>query len=178
MKGEFFQRRRQEFAGIELERHYLGNPINWSPILAEQGLRLQGKELDLKGWIELFKKYYPLKPQSPEKKWGKDIFDFTAKELGLDIEKPEGLSFYNATGSGLDYRGIDCFFVFKNPETKKEAFITIDISGNPKKDEWKADKVLHEFPDWRFKEKEYIEEMEERAKEIAKVLKSKTGPTQ
>lgn len=176
MKAEFFQRRKREFAGIELEGHYLGPKINWDPIYAKHRLHEKGKELNLKQWVELFKKAYPLDPQSPEEKWGKDIFDFTAKELGLDIEEPKGLSFYNATGSGLDYRGIDCFFIFKNPKTKKEAFITIDITDNPQKDEWKADKILHAFPDWRSKEDEYIKEMEEAAEEIAKGLKNKTEP--
>ena len=160
MKAEFFQRRRREFAGMELEGDYLGPKINWEPIYAKRGLNEKGKELNLKQWIDLFKEEYPLNPQAPEKKWGKDIFDFTAEELGLDIEEPKGLSFYNATGSGLDQRGIDCFFIFKNPKTKKEAFVTIDLTTNPKKDEWKADIILNEFPDYRSKTDEYIEEME------------------
>lgn len=175
MKAEFFQKRRQEFAGMELEEHYLGHPINWEPIYAKRGLKEKGKELNLKQWVELFKEEYPLNPQTPEKKWGKDIFDFTAQELDLDVEEPEGLSFYSARGSGLDFRGIDCFFVFKNPKTKKEGLFTIDLSKEEKKDEWKADKVLHEFPDWRSKQNEYIEKMEETAKEIAEVLKHRAG---
>jgi len=177
MKGEFFHKRKQEFAGFGLEEHYLGPKINWDSIYAKHGLREKGKELNLKQWVELFKKAYPLDPQSPKKKWSKDIFDFTAKELGLDIEEPEGLSFYNATGSGLDFRGIDCFFVFKNPKTKKEAFVTIDLTKEEKKDEWKADFVLHEFPDYRPESgqyDQYIEEMEKRTEEIAEKLKNKT----
>lgn len=173
---KLFTRRRQEFIGWELEEHYLGPSINWDPIYAKYGLDKKGTELNLKGWIELFKKAYPLDSQSPEKKWGQDIFDFVAKELGLNIEEPEGLSFYSARGSGLDYRGIDCFFLFKNPETKKEVIFSIDLTAEEKKDEWKADKVLHEFPDWRSKEDEYIEKMKETAKQIAERLIEKSGP--
>ena len=182
MKTEFyrkFYKKKQETTGFELEEHYIGKNLKsfWESVYVKRGLRERGKELNLNQWIDLFEQKYPLNPKAPEKKWGIDILYSAAKELGLDLDDEDGikeLSFYNALGSGLDQRGIDCFLVYRNPKTKRRAFFTIDISKREAKDEWKADKVLHEFPDWRSKEDEYTEKMEEIAKEIAEKLRSKT----
>lgn len=171
---KLFIRKKQEFMGRELEEHYLGHPVDWGSVLSKQNMKLEN--LTFRQWIDVFKKYYPLDPKMPEKKWGKDLFNFVAEELRIDPENPQELDFFNSLDSKLDKAGIDCFFLFKNPKTKKESIFTIDLTAEPKKDEWKADKVLHEFPDWRSKEDEYIEKMKETAKQIAERLIEKSGP--
>ncbi len=103
-----------------------------------------------------------------------------AKHLGLDIQNPkdQGLYFYNTLDTGLDYKGIDGLFIFNDPKTKQEKRLTIDLTENPKKDEWKADYIINKIP---FREnlgrEKYEEKMDELAIEIAEKLIEKTGPT-
>jgi hypothetical protein len=171
---KLFIRRKQEFIGRELEEHYLGFPVDWEQILAKN--KINPENLTRQDWLKIFKEHYPLDPKMPEKKWGKDLFNFVAEELRIDPENPQELDFFNSLGSKLDRAGIDCFFLFKNPNTKKEVIFSIDLTAEEKKDEWKADAVLKEFPDYRSQEDEYIEKMKETAKQIAKRLIEKSGP--
>ena len=166
----------RQFRGFELEEECIGHKIDWSEILKQKRIPEEG--LSRKQWERIIQELYPLDPQSPKKKWSKDLFDFVADKLNLDIEEPEGLYFYNALGSGLDRKGADCFFVFKNPNTKKEAVFKIDITANPKKDEpdapWRADLIINRTPDYRSNPEDYVQEMDKIAAKIAERLKEKT----
>lgn len=181
--------------GFELENQWLGHKIDWDSILKKRNIsKEEAEKWGQERWKEFIQRNYPKNPKLPEKnpaklpdkKLARDLFDFVAEKLGLDPDEQKGLDFYNSLGTKLDRMyGVDCFFVFKNPRTGKKADLTIDITAETLKDEYKANHIIREAPDpprpgednYRQKEIEYIEKMDEIAEEIAEKLKNKTGPT-
>jgi hypothetical protein len=161
-----------KYEGFELEQACLGHKINWKEIFKKQGI--SEERLTHEGLFEAYEKFYPLNPQIPQKKWGKDLFNLVADKLQLDLENPEELKFINVLGTRLDRKGIDCYFSFKNPKTEKEASLGIDLSGNPKKDEWKAHVIQEEDIELDPKNIEYIPKLDAIAEKIAYKLKDKT----
>jgi hypothetical protein len=164
-----------QYRGFELEQAYLGHKINWQEILKKNNI--PADQLTREQWEKIIQKLYPDDPLLPKKKWGRDLYNWVADKLKLDIENPEGLYFYNSLGTGLDRMGVDCFFVFKNPWTGKQANFTIDLTLNPKKDKYKADIIVGEMPDHRTNSEDYNLEMEKLADVIAERLKTDTGET-
>ena len=161
--------------GFELEEHLIGHKIDWPSILKQN--KISPETLRYRDWQKIIQELYPENPTMPKQKWGKDLYNFVAEKLGLDIENTEDLKFFNSLGTPMDRNGIDCFFTFKNPQTGKEAMFTIDVTANPKKDEWKANLVIGEMPNYREspEEKEkYIEEMEKASGRIAEKLRDDT----
>jgi hypothetical protein len=161
--------------GFELEQACIGDEIKWKDIFKKQDI--SEEELTHEGLFEAYEKFYPHNPQIPQKKWGKDLFNLVADKLKLDIENPEELKFINVLGTRLDRKGVDCFFLFKNPRTKKEKPCTIDITAHPKKHEWKADLVINQddiMLDWRKDPEEYMEKLDKIAEEITYKLRNKT----
>jgi hypothetical protein len=164
-----------QYKGFELEQACVGNEIGWKEIFKKQGI--SEEKLTHEGLFKAYEKFYPLDPQIPQKKWGKDLFNLVADKLELDIEDPEELKFINVLGTRLDRKGIDCFFLFKNPKTEKEKPCTIDITSHPKKDEWKADLIINKddiMLDWKKDFEQYMEKLDEIADKIANGLKDKT----
>jgi len=162
------------YRGFELEQACLGHKIDWEKIFAKN--KVSPETLGYEQCEKIIRELYPDDPTMPKKKWGKDLYNFVADKLRLDMENPEGLYFYSSLGSPLDKMGVDCFFVYTNPQTKKEATFTIDLTANPKKDEYRADLVMGEMPDHRANPDEYSLELEKIADQIAENLKTKTAP--
>ena len=171
------------YRGKEAEWHCLGYGKNWEKIIEENNIKFPSprkREEFIEAWVRAFKRFYPKEEAiNPKAKsnWSTDLFDMVAKYLGLDIQNPEdqGLYFYNTLDSGLDYKGIDALFIFNDPKTKQEKRLTIDLTENPEKDEWKADYIINKIP---FREnlgsEKYEEKMDEIAEKIADGLKNKT----
>lgn len=162
------------YRGFELEESCLGHKINWDEILEKN--KISSENLTCRQWEKIIQECYPDNPIMPKKKWGRDLYNFVADKLELDIENPEGLYFYNSLGSPLDKMGVDCFFVFKNPQTKREGTFTIDLTANPEKEKYRADLVVGEIPDHRVKPEEYSLELEKIADQAAEKLKTETEP--
>lgn len=80
-------------------------------------------------------------PSDPEAKFANDLHATIAEKLGL--EDYTKLSFYNALGTSLDYyHGVDAFFKYKDKEGNTHR-ITLDLTKNPNKDDYKADVILY-----------------------------------
>jgi hypothetical protein len=181
-----------QYSGFETEEECIGHKIKWSDVLGKIEVPKSG--FSKEKWEKIIMEKYPLDPSLPKKKWSIDLLNFVSDKLNLDIDS-EDLKFYNSLGSPLDEKGVDCFFSFKNPNTKKEAVFTIDLTKNINKPDWKIDdknpkdwkikrpKTNHliidikEFPDHRSDPDGYIQKMEEKSETIAKRLIEKTGPT-
>jgi len=166
-----------KYQGFEAEEQLLGHKLPWEKILKENNISPDRRTR--KEWQQILQHIYPENPIVPNKKWGKDLYDFTADKLELDIDDIESLKFYNSLGTDVDRMGVDCFFVFKNPQTGKEAVFNIDLTTNLQKDEAKSDLIIHaqQIPDYNKNENGYIAEMKKIAELIAKDLKSKTEET-
>lgn len=119
--------------GTEFEDHCLGPGPKVDDLLVKDDL--DPTQLSYKDLRKEFVSHYPLNPEIPQKKWGKDLYDLVAERLGLDPENPTGLKFYNCLGTNLDKRGTDCFFLFRNSSNGHEAYFELDITTNDKKDE-------------------------------------------
>ena len=162
------------FRGLEEEQALLGHKLDWEDLLKKN--KISSERKPFRKWVEIIQNIYPENPAVPQRKWGKDLYNFVADQLKLNLDDIESLKFYKTIGTDLDRMGVDCFFIFKNPETYKEAVFTIDLTINPKKDEAKADMVVKtdEIPDHRTDEEDYIVKMEKLAEQIAEQLKNRT----
>ena len=162
------------YRGFEAEEELLGHKLDWENILQEN--KIPHEKHTRREWQEILEQVYPEDPLMPTKKWGKDLYNFVAEKLGIDIDDAESLKFYKTLGTDLDRMGIDCFFTFKNPKNQRETSFTIDLTTKPKKDEYKANAVIqaNEVPDYRKNLEKYIDHMEKLAELIAEELKNKT----
>ena len=161
-----------KYRGFELEEACLGHKINWEEILKKKNI--PSENLTRKQWEKFIRELYPDDPLLPKKKWGRDLYNWVADKLRLDIENPEGLYFYSSLGTDLDKMGVDCFFIFKNPKTGRETIFTIDLTTNPQKEEYKADAIVSAMPDHRTNPEDYNLEMEKLADIIAEKLEAET----
>ncbi len=86
--------------------------------------------------MELVRNNQPSDPSDPEPRTINDLHAHIAVSLGLDDWS--ALKFYTAVGSLLDVKhGVDGFFEFAG------RVVTLDLTINPHKDEWKADMIIH-----------------------------------
>lgn len=165
-----------KYQGFEAEEELLGHKLDWDDILQKK--QITREKRTLRAWQQILEQVYPENPLIPSKKWGKDLYYSVAEKLGIDVDtdETENLRFYKTLGTDLDRMGIDCFFTFRNPQTKQETSFTIDLTTHPNKDDYKADTIVQadEIPDYRQDEKKYIDYMEKLAEVIAKELKNKT----
>ncbi len=162
------------YRGFEAEEEFLGHKLDWKNILQEN--KIHQEKHTRREWQKILEQVYPENPLIPTKKWGRDLYNFVAEKLGIDIDDMESLKFYKTLGTDLDRMGIDCFFTFKNPGTQRETSFTIDLTTEPKKDEYIADAIVraNEVPDHRQDMERYIDYMENLAEVITKELKNKT----
>ena len=165
--------------GFETENQFLGNGPKIDDLLIKRNMdpaRLSHNVLR----NAIVENYPPdLKPEMPQKKWSKDLYDLVAEKLGLDPEDPKGLSFYNCLGTNLDRRGVDCFFVFENPQNNRRGYLELDITARPNKDGHTSGSILvvnvENFPDPRKDLKSYMFELTKIAEIIAEKLLQDTG---
>ena len=90
--------------------------------------------------MNIVKKSQPWDTTDPQPRFANNLHANVAMALG--IEDWSQLQFYTAVGSPLDYfHGIDCFFEFQGH------VVTIDVTTNPDKDEYRADFILQRDTD-------------------------------
>ncbi|MDD4931508.1 MAG: hypothetical protein PHG66_05195 [Candidatus Colwellbacteria bacterium] len=78
-------------------------------------------------------------PSDPAPRFASDLHCLLAEELGLDDY--HDLEFYTSVGTSLDlYHGVDAFFRLKRGNTWM--MVTMDLTMNPEKVEYKADVVV------------------------------------
>ncbi len=114
------------FTGGEIEEEVIGHAVvNWN-----------GDYLPYNQALKDVMAHQPWDPTDPEPRFASDLHSCVAEELGID--DLSRLELYTAVGSALDvYHGVDCFFRFNGK------IVTIDLTVNPNKDEYKADLVLN-----------------------------------
>jgi len=105
------------------------------------------KKISLEKSLALAKEAQPedSDPTEPTPRFASDLYAYVAEELGLKKEDDfKKLRFYTAVRSHADQRGVDAFFEL---DTARETiFVTLDVTGNPRKgDGWRAD-VVFEWP--------------------------------
>ncbi len=77
-------------------------------------------------------------PTDPEPDIANNLHAYICIKLGL--EEWSEVAFYSAVGSPLDrWYGIDAFFQFRGE------VVTIDLTTNPKKRQYKADLIVHPY---------------------------------
>ncbi len=87
--------------------------------------------------MTIVKNFQPWDPTDPSSPVMNDFHALLCEALGLEDYSLIGI--YTAVGSPLDlFHGIDVFVEWNN------VFVTIDLTINSKKDEYKADIILHE----------------------------------
>jgi len=75
-------------------------------------------------------------PTDPSRDDANDLHAFVAMELGIEDWSQLGL--FSAVGTPFDqFHGVDGFFVFQG------TVVTIDVTLNPHKDDWKSDLIVH-----------------------------------
>ncbi len=80
-------------------------------------------------------------PHNPTRFFPRNLVEGIREDEGFGISAGDEVSFYTAVNSPLDrYHGVDAFFEFKIGG--KEVMVTIDVTTNPNKDNYKADVIL------------------------------------
>ncbi len=182
------------YEGFETEEECLGPKPDWDNILEKS--KIPETDISKERWMKFFAEDCPenlVKLLTPKTKWSKDLVNFVEEKLGLE-EEPEALKLLSTIGGPLDEKGIDCFFILKDPKTKKPIFLSIDLSKHTSKVDWKIDEKkpsewglrkpkadhiinLDEFPSHRHNLKKYIQKMDEESQKIAEKIKVKIRPT-
>lgn len=86
--------------------------------------------------LEYAKEHQEWDPSDPETPKANDLHALVA--IALNLEDWSNLKFYNAVDTPMDYfHGVDCFFEFDGE------IVTIDLTVNPHKREYKADLIVH-----------------------------------
>ena len=92
--------------------------------------------MSYKGSMELVRENQPWDPSDPESRVANDLHASVAITAG--IEDFEELKLFTALGTPLDYfHGVDAWFEFRG------SVLTVDVTTNRHKDEYKADMVIH-----------------------------------
>ncbi len=116
---------------------------------------------------------YKFGPSDPEPYFANDLHASIAELLELD--NYDQLRYYTAVGSELDrYHGVDAFFDYFLEDPDHSVTITLDLTLNPHKEEYKADVVLQaseEDLDLKGNKKGYSRLVEESANKIANAIK-------
>ncbi|MCR4279667.1 MAG: hypothetical protein NUV78_02955 [Candidatus Zambryskibacteria bacterium] len=114
------------FTGSEIEEEVVGRCM----------LKWNGKHVPYQQSMRSVMANQPWDPSDPEPKFANDLHASVA--LALKLDDWSRLKLYTAVGSPLDYyHGVDCFFEFEG------LIVTIDVTVNPNKLEYKADLVLN-----------------------------------
>ena len=113
-------------------------------------------------------------PTDPEKEFANDLHASVAEEM--TPEDYERLRFYTAVGSVLDrFHSIDAFMEF-DLEDGDTAVITLDVTTNPNKLDYKADVIIHipsEGVDRKVDPEEYEEALQKAVQNVLGMIKSK-----
>ena len=152
------------YTGRLLEEESFGRPL-----LSEDEKK---RYMKYKEAMNLVKDKQAFEPGDPDPRFANDLHASIAEKLKLDDYGK--LKFFSSVDSPLDYyHGVDAFFEVEGKDGKKR-IVTIDISGNSKKDKGKAD-VLINMPmdglDPKEDRDDYIKKIKEATSEIADRLR-------
>jgi hypothetical protein len=82
-----------------------------------------------------------ISPSDPETPFANNLHATIAENLNLD--NYEHLGYYSALGTELDrFHGVDAFFELRVVGRRDPLRVTVDLTFNPHKDEYKADIIL------------------------------------
>lgn len=126
------------YTGGILEEELLGKIENEN----EVGLKNLKEYIKYQQAIDLVKKIQPADsdPSDPEPYFASDLFAGLAEDL--EIEDYGQLRYYTAVGSRMDFfHGVDAFFEWELDDGRVIR-VTIDLTKNSEKDEYKADLVI------------------------------------
>jgi len=122
--------------------------------------------------FEMTKRLAAFDPSDPEPQFANDLHATIAEMLGLD--NYELLRYYSALRTPLDiYHSVDAFFELDSG-TGDTVKITIDLTFNPQKEQYKADIILFVDKNLDIEENRqgYLELINRSASEIASALKA------
>ena len=168
------------YTGHILEHEVLG-PLSaearrqyerYSVLFSEQTLKF----MDIVKVVEMTQRNESI---APTKYFGKNMRKLVAEKLGLDLETdPYAVEFYVSLSTVLDSMGVDAFMRVREPGTKFNAIVSIDVTENPNKETWKADVITYfphsslDYTDPQEKQ-EFDEIIEHCAAEVAEIVNNK-----
>lgn len=103
---------------------------------------LETEYLGYRPAMEYVKSHQRGDPYRPNRFFPKNLYESLRGDSELNINDEKQLAYYTAVGSALDrFHGVDAFFEYRS-EKGKTIRVTIDVTTNPSKDNYKADVVL------------------------------------
>lgn len=159
---------KEAYSGKLLESELLGEIIHQP----HEHLEYQTYNESIK-WV---KGHQPGDPADPVAPFSNDLHATMAEELCP--EKYDRLKFYTSVGSSLDrFHGVDAFFEYLD-KNKKLHRVTIDLTTNPQKDEYKADYIMQIDEDYLDKENNqelYNSMVDSQSREITAIFRMLEG---
>ncbi|MDO8430076.1 MAG: hypothetical protein Q7S73_01790 [bacterium] len=136
-----------------------------------------GEYMRFRTAMELARQFSPYDPTNPDKPFARDIriaFQDLLESAGaLKEEDRDLVRFFTAVGTPLDkFHGVDGWLEYLDPKDRKRYFATFDFTKNPNKQVYKSDIMVMEqdLPDRTLETKNYLEKIEEYAKEALKKI--------
>ena len=127
--------------------------------------------------MQLARQFSPYDPTNPNKPFARDIRiafqDLLENAKALREEDRDLIRFFTAVGTPLDkFHGVDGWLEYLDPKDRKRYFATFDFTKNPNKKVYKSDIMVSEqdLPDPTLESKEYLEKIDEYAKEALKKI--------
>jgi hypothetical protein len=135
-------------SGRMLEDEVLGKPKKESRENYEKFVCLieqQSKFMDVVKVIETSQRNESI---NPSRYFGRKLREVIASRLQIDIsDDPYYVQFFNAVGTVMDYKfGTDAFVSVREPGTKFNGRVTIDLTANSSKTSHKANVIAY-FPE-------------------------------
>ncbi|MBI5369797.1 hypothetical protein HZA85_01205 [Candidatus Uhrbacteria bacterium] len=111
--------------------------------------------------FDLVRRYTNQDPHQPAKPFASELRLAVADALGLETDEDlERVTFYTAVGTPADvYHGVDGWIEYQTPDGKR-LIVTLDVTKNPNKDEWKADVIIPEVTDPSENENAFLAQVE------------------
>ncbi len=98
--------------------------------------------------MDLVRRYTNEDPTNPKKPFARELRQAVIEQLGIEsVEAMDRVKFYSAVGTHADvFEGVDAWMEYIDEEVGP-VVVTLDITINPNKDEWKADVIIPEVAD-------------------------------
>lgn len=113
--------------------------------------------------VKKVKAFQPWDPTDPRPRAANDFHFFVSEALEVECSE---LGFFTSVGTPLDrYHGVDAFFEYNG------RVATVDLTSNGKKDEYKADLIVHEEDIYQEDGNVNQERLQELASLVAGLLK-------
>lgn len=98
--------------------------------------------------LDLVRKHGTQDPLNPEKPFANELRLAVIEALGLETEEEmDRVKFFTAVETPADqFHGIDGWIEYETQDGRR-IVVTVDVTKNPNKDEWKADVIIPEITD-------------------------------